>query len=196
MESSPVEDLDLNMHFHAGMYRLAKELWDRIKNIFIDAEDEVHDILITGHSLGAGVASILSILMDKELNENWNIKCIAYATPACVREVDLKHIKENRPKIVSFVNQLDIVPCLSLPAVEFLASVLVGEKKLKDSFERIMVPPGKILHCFNKSVYVASNVEVAKSLIPKIPYCFLDHFLENYEDRIIKLLQNLKKVED
>lgn len=71
--------------------------------------------MVTGHSLGAGTAVILSLRLKKYYP---NIKCIAYSPPGCLVSKELADY--TKPFIMSVVVGDDIVPRLSIRAIHNL----------------------------------------------------------------------------
>ena len=70
-----------------GMYEAAKEIRREINEHqlltrhFEKPEFRDFGLVLTGHSLGAGVASILSVLLRREYP---NLECYAFSPPGCV----------------------------------------------------------------------------------------------------------------
>ena len=78
---------------HEKFAAFAKSIVDRTYGRivkYIKAND-IHQVILTGHSLGAGVASLAGLylkfrqLKDKKLPEDIKIKCFPIATPSCFR---------------------------------------------------------------------------------------------------------------
>lgn len=92
-------------------------------------------IVCTGHSLGAGVAALLSM---KLYDRGYNSYAIGYATPAIVTPNIARRVQS---RCISVVNESDIVPRLSERALCRLAS----ENCAKIEFESALVCPGKVL---------------------------------------------------
>lgn len=66
---------------HNGMLKAAMWIKDRIVGSLRILHDKGYKIVFAGHSLGAGCAALLSVMLQKEFE---NLKCFAYAVPACV----------------------------------------------------------------------------------------------------------------
>ena len=71
--------------------------------------------MVTGHSLGAGTAVILSLKLKGEYP---NLKCIAYAPPGCLISTSLAEY--SRSFAMSVIVGDDIVPRLSVHTVHSL----------------------------------------------------------------------------
>ncbi len=72
-------------------------------------KQEGYSLLICGHSLGAGVAAILSVYM---VRQHPDVQAISYAPPLCM---DPRLAHKMRPAITSIVYKHDIISRLSLP---------------------------------------------------------------------------------
>lgn len=66
---------------HNGMLKAAMWIKDRIVKSLRILHNEGYRIVFAGHSLGAGCAALLSIMLQKEFAD---LECYAYAIPACV----------------------------------------------------------------------------------------------------------------
>ena len=94
---------------HGAMLRAARALLDEcgLRAAFLQLRDAGYSLTLVGHSLGAGVAAILTALL---LHEHPTARCVAYATPACV-DASLAHALA--PHVLSAVHNDDVVPRLS-----------------------------------------------------------------------------------
>ena len=113
------EEEFLDGHAHRGILkgakRILKESGDILKKAIQDFPD--HRLVITGHSLGAGTAVLITMaLMNSDYPEIFNpdstpIKCVALAAPPVYRS----RLPCKADKHISiFINENDIVPRLSL----------------------------------------------------------------------------------
>ena len=95
---------------HAGMVRAAEYLESRFGPFFETFLNSGGDILtITGHSLGAGVGSLLTLkLLERGIHSD-KIRCYAYEPPACM---SMTLAKTSLQSVWSLVNRDDIVPRL------------------------------------------------------------------------------------
>ena len=75
------------------MFTTAKSIIDELNGrnevkFDIDEEmgcdDTINKLVITGHSLGAGVASVLALLLHESKDYREKIVCYAYSPPGCV----------------------------------------------------------------------------------------------------------------
>merc|ERR1712137_224646 len=108
---------------HGGMLKCARKKLEVVKDILLDTLKKYpgYRLVVTGHSLGAGTASLLTMLLKKEY-PYLNIHCYAYAPP-CVLDVALSH--ECNSFITSFVLDNDIVPRLSYGSMQYLQECII-----------------------------------------------------------------------
>ncbi|KAF4040737.1 FYVE zinc finger domain-containing protein [Phytophthora infestans] len=66
---------------HNGMLKAVMWIKDRIVKSLRVLHNEGYHIVFAGHSLGAGCAALLSVMLQKEFVD---LECFAYAVPACV----------------------------------------------------------------------------------------------------------------
>jgi predicted solute-binding protein len=66
---------------------IAKEILSRMSAMVKAFIKDGYQLLVTGHSLGAGVAAILSILIKHELEID-NLKAILFATPPVISQAE------------------------------------------------------------------------------------------------------------
>lgn len=129
---------------HAGMLESAlwvakdikeTEVLDRLLKI-----DEYTDyqLLITGHSLGAGCAALLSIMLHDKYP---SLLCLCFEPPGCVVSENLSWCHDF---IVSFVLGDDIVPRLSYDSLKNLRDEVL------ETVARMKVPKHKIFDLFRR----------------------------------------------
>ena len=127
-----------------------------LKNLYSqDSPYSNYPLVICGHSLGAGCASILALMLRPSFP---SLQCFAYEPPGCV--FDLELAKLTKDFIVSFVRNDDLVPRLSYHNVD----------KARDEFynilARIKVPKIQLyfdlkVECSDESV-AQRNAKVLK----------------------------------
>ncbi|CAI5730138.1 unnamed protein product [Hyaloperonospora brassicae] len=89
---------------HNGMLKAVMWIKERIVKSLRVLHNEGYHIVFTGHSLGAGCAALLSVILQKEFED---LECFAYAVPACVNLT----VAESCDNFVhSIVLRDDIVP--------------------------------------------------------------------------------------
>jgi len=168
-----------------------KKIFDPIYD-FLSKQDKIDDILIVGHSLGAGVAAILKVEIQKSLNII--PRCVLFGTPACLSDIPLFHTN-----IISIINEYDIVPRLSISTVTNLVKPfksLIDNEKLIDSICDIVIsytfqsdqdqnvpcelttPGEKILHFVNKKMIRGDRTNFNKIIISS--NCINNHLLTSY----------------
>lgn len=107
---------------HEGMYIAAKMMLDDtlhlIQNFFLPQN---YKLIICGHSLGAGVSSLLGIFLKQEM-PNLEMQVYAFATPACASYEASENCQEY---ITAVVNNNDCVPRLSLMNVRMMKKLLM-----------------------------------------------------------------------
>lgn len=85
------------------MYLTAKQILDKLEatKVLDKTMEQYPDyqLVITGHSLGAGVASVLAVLLKPKPKYN-NLVCYAFSPPGCVlrcvREMDKRERERER----------------------------------------------------------------------------------------------------
>ncbi|DAZ96471.1 TPA: hypothetical protein N0F65_008338 [Lagenidium giganteum] len=107
---------------HNGMLKAAMWIKDCIVTALRRLHNEGYQIVFAGHSLGAGCAALLSVMLQKEFE---NLRCFAYAVPACVN----LHVAESCIDFVhSIVLRDDFVPRAKASNVVKLVEELKGFK--------------------------------------------------------------------
>ncbi|CAB9525099.1 Lipase (class 3) [Seminavis robusta] len=101
---------------HVAMSEVAKKMWDLTKNDVLAKLQELpddYDLVVTGHSLGAGVATLLTILLYHEkCIPNNKIRCFAFAPPPTYHP--LSAAPEAVAATTAYIHGDDTVPFLSV----------------------------------------------------------------------------------
>lgn len=108
---------------------------------------------IIGHSLGAGVASILSVLLRPKYPL---LRCLAFSPPGCVMSKELAD--ECRKWTNSYIVGDDIVPRMSIEGFEELRDGIL------EMICRIKIPKYQVMLKKHKDGPDASSQQVGKSL--------------------------------
>ncbi|ORY25291.1 hypothetical protein LY90DRAFT_706343, partial [Neocallimastix californiae] len=124
------------------------------KNLFNKLKEIVHEkqsryLYLTGHSLGAGIAAALTIMLKNVENEfdappGFKIECYCFAPPS---SFDMELSKVYEDCIFSFINNNDIVPRLSYGSVmdlyEMICSVIENNKENEISLIKLLSKDSK-----------------------------------------------------
>ncbi|KAG9396696.1 Lipase (class 3) [Carpediemonas membranifera] len=104
---------------HKGMLRTAVNMVDRIRDELKEYVGETgYRVTFTGHSLGASVAAILTMMLKDE----FNVRCFAFACPSVFT---VGNITASKQYVTSIANSTDIVPRLSYQSFQTLAEEIV-----------------------------------------------------------------------
>ncbi|RNA23552.1 sn1-specific diacylglycerol lipase beta, partial [Brachionus plicatilis] len=113
-----IDDLR-NQPCHVGIHNTAVNILNELKSLALlekaFEKNPDYDLLVTGHSLGAGTAVILALKLKAQYE---NIKCIAYSPPGGLISTALADYTKSF--VMSVVLGDDIVPRLSLRSVHNL----------------------------------------------------------------------------
>lgn len=152
-------------NLHSGIYKSSLNLGNTLKPIILQHLSSYPDyeIVILGHSLGAGCAGLLSLIwLDDEDINKFPIKCYAYAPPSVISE-NLNQLLKGT--VISCTNKDDIVPRLSLGSILDLCNIIEFLYKqdlsisCDDLYEKIqkmcraekIYPPGDVFQIFDES---------------------------------------------
>jgi sn1-specific diacylglycerol lipase len=111
----------------------------KLKEI-MEGEYKDYRLRIVGHSLGAGCAAVLSVMLRPVYP---NLRCLAFSPPGCVFSENLA--EDSSPWLTSYILDVDIVPRLAIGPFEDLRdSVLQMIYRIKvpkyQVFERTRMP--------------------------------------------------------
>lgn len=105
---------------HAAMADMAKKTWEAVREPLLAKLTSLptdYELVITGHSLGAGVACLINILIrhTNAVPAAYQVRCFAYAPPPVFCPLD--KAPGAVASTVAFVHDNDVVPFLSVHAV-------------------------------------------------------------------------------
>ena len=120
---------------HSEMANAAEKVWDETKDMILKLlnENPEYALILTGHSLGAGAAVLLNILLHQNHRERVGgrpIRCFSFSSPPVFAgEV----AKETSEACINYIYDSDIVPFLSVDSVRRLFAALhaVDKSNLK-----------------------------------------------------------------
>ena len=114
---------------HCEMATMAERVWDVASPTIIRVlkENPNYHFVITGHSLGAGTACLVNLMVHTQKllspSQLQNTKCYAYASPPVFTPLDLLP-KQCLQSSYNFIHKDDCVPFLSVYAVRKLLAEL------------------------------------------------------------------------
>jgi pimeloyl-ACP methyl ester carboxylesterase len=109
---TPVEFFDT--YAHLGMSKAARFVQERTRLIISELLVPMgYKVVVTGHSLGAGIASLLAVLLREDMGIT-SLRCFAFAPPPTL---DKPHAKRANQYIWAMVHNDDIIPRWNFGAV-------------------------------------------------------------------------------
>jgi hypothetical protein len=164
-------------YVHEGMWRAATRLADELApTVWKELEERPnHNLLVIGHSLGAGTAGLLTLIWRPLLGDR--LTCIGFAMPQTLDDVAARAAENEN--ITSVLLGEDLVPRLSLRSVLDLSSsaahlggVFVAESTVAPV--EALRPPGKLIHLRETGVaFLADHDDFAKIRVSR--RMLLDH---------------------
>lgn len=107
---------------HSEIANMAERVWSVAGPTVLQSleEHKGYEFIITGHSLGAGAACLLTILLETKdlLPKSQQMRCFAYASPPVY--TPLEFVPKASSLTTNFVHQNDAVPFLSIDSVRHL----------------------------------------------------------------------------
>eukprot|EP00521_Asterionellopsis_glacialis_P008592 CAMPEP_0195285420 /NCGR_PEP_ID=MMETSP0707-20130614/3258_1 /TAXON_ID=33640 /ORGANISM="Asterionellopsis glacialis, Strain CCMP134" /LENGTH=503 /DNA_ID=CAMNT_0040344909 /DNA_START=249 /DNA_END=1760 /DNA_ORIENTATION=- len=115
---------------HAGMAKMARAVWNQANEAVLASfknvphSQEYDQLIVTGHSLGAGVACLITVMLhhEKLLPPHIHAKCFAYAPPPVFHPLEVA--QSACDNTVAFVHNSDVVPSLSVNSIRRLFAIL------------------------------------------------------------------------
>ena len=105
---------------HAGMARAARWLRSELRLVLGHLAAAGYDVILTGHSLGAGVAALLTVLLKRLVP---GVRCVGYATPPVAGGARL--LRALGDCCTSLVHRNDAVPRMTLTSLRSTIEELV-----------------------------------------------------------------------
>jgi sn1-specific diacylglycerol lipase len=129
-------------YFHTGFYKSAKVILNilRKSSLFKDLVEKQHyRVVVAGHSLGAGVGAVLTLLI-KQKHPQWaeGLHAYLFSVPGAVCSYELAERAEELGIITSVVGANDLVPRISwraLTHLKLLVRKALDETDLKKASE-------------------------------------------------------------
>jgi len=117
------DNKDVDVNVHEGMFLAALCIYGQVIRVIAALKENTkykdYKVVVTGHSLGAGVASLLTFLLQKTIKHEYDcVRCYAFEPPGCMVSGAL--LKESQNHTLSFVVGDDIVPRISFNSMKQL----------------------------------------------------------------------------
>ncbi|VDM79217.1 unnamed protein product [Strongylus vulgaris] len=113
-------DAEGEVRVHRGMLMSARYVFDTLRKHQVIEDLAVlntgYQLVVCGHSLGAGVASLLTLLLKQYYP---NVRCFAFAPPGCV--ITENGLHELEQHVMGIVAGDDVVSRISFHKTEFMA---------------------------------------------------------------------------
>lgn len=176
---------------HSGMLKCALRIYNDLKRhrhlesllTAKDARFPEFQLVCTGHSLGAGVAAVLGLLLKGEVPI---LRCLCFAPPGCV----LSEGAASQDFITSYVLGLDIVPRLSLHSMECLRDDVLR------MIARIKVPKHEAFRDSRRLVLAAKDEKQPVSInsLAAVAHAKGDIPDSSFYDQVYKFKQRQQKL--
>mmetsp|Transcript_9891 Transcript_9891/g.14582 ORF Transcript_9891/g.14582 Transcript_9891/m.14582 type:complete len:554 (-) Transcript_9891:92-1753(-) len=143
---------------HAHMAFMAERTWNESRPHIEQAlsRNKGYTLVLTGHSLGAGVAWLVHMLVPSSFSSSRN-RCFVYGCPPVFSPLELvpKHVVDST---TCYIHGDDTVPFLSMTSVRKLVDDIqyIKERKYQHSFLRRLLP-FRIFQSFSQEKEETSN---------------------------------------
>lgn len=173
---------------HSGMLDIASWIYEDLKTHGIleklligdEVECSGYQLLVQGHSLGAGVASVVATMLRSQYP---TLRCLAFSPPGCV--FSRKIAESCKEYVTSYVLGDDVVPRLSLTNMENLRHELLS------IIARIKVPKHVVLRPLSrKQDVIEANKQMLHNSTADIPKSAFWEAVQEFEEA-----QRVKKTE-
>ena len=104
---------------HQGCFIDAVTVRDHARDKIVEAleKHQGYKLLVTGHSLGAGVAVLVTLIWMRDPQVSEKLECIALAPPPVLRTEDKELLKRAEDIIHIYIHRHDMVPRLGLGTI-------------------------------------------------------------------------------
>lgn len=166
-EHLPTEPIHDDWLGHKGMVQAAEYIRRKLidEAILIQAFNyspekgtQLYDLVLVGHSLGAGTAAILAILLKQEYP---NLVCYAYSPPGGL--LSMPAVEYTKTFITSVVLGKDLVPRIGLHQMESLRSDLINAIKRSQDPKWKIILGGVLCCCPEELKFDLSDISPDKS---------------------------------
>jgi hypothetical protein len=129
---------------HSEMANMAERVWEVAGATVLRMlkENPDYELIITGHSLGSGVASLLNIFLNHHnLVVGRKVRCFAFACPPTYTPLEKAPDAVNA--CTNYIHERDVVPFLSVDGVRHLMNCVNAIEELSLSWtERMRLMTG------------------------------------------------------
>jgi hypothetical protein len=161
---------------HAGIAKRADSLWEKVEDDIVKAlrNNPGYNLIITGHSLGAGAAALLSLKLNykgflKKIQglEKVVIRCFAFAPPPVfIQSSNDEALVKAMNNAYAFIHENDCVPFLSISSIRNLAGTLDAV----DNFEKGVLKSSPLMAAGLKPIPDELKQLICKDrLLPSVP---------------------------
>ena len=124
---------------------IEKEILKLAFNYCPEKGTQNYNLVLVGHSLGAGTASILAIMLKEQYPD---LICFAYAPPGGLLSIPV--LEYTKDFIISIVLGKDVVPRLGLHQMEALRFQLIKSLKANEDSKWDIISNGICCYCKNE----------------------------------------------
>jgi hypothetical protein len=120
---------------HSGMADMAERVWKEVGPTVLTLlkQNKEYELILTGHSLGAGTACLLNIMCHqrgRSLVAGRGVQCFAFAPPPVFTPIEFASSAADH--CISVIHERDVVPFLSVDSVRhFFRGIEAVENHLK-----------------------------------------------------------------